>query len=884
MISFSRLIKKCSLLFMRNNFRNELDEEMAFHREQAEKELLAQGMSPAAARTAAARQFGNVASLRETSHDVIAFRGETILQDIRFALRQLRKNPSFTLTAMLVLALGIGASVAIFGFVDSALLEPLPYANPTRLMDVAESAALHPRSNLSYLDFRDWQRLNRSFASLDAYVGGGFLLHTSSGIVPIPGAGVTAGFFQTLGVRPILGRDFRPGEDQPGAAKVAMLTYGAWMNRFGGSSNVIGQGVTLDSDNYTIVGVLPRDFSFAPRSPAEVWVTITDPSSCEKRRSCHDLFAVGRLRDGVTEVAARDDLKAVAAQLERMYPENKGQSASVMRLFEEIVGNVRPILLTLLAGSALLLMIACVNVASLLLVRSESRRREVAVRGALGATYLRLARQFITEGVLLASLGCAGGISVAIWLMKLLVHLVPKTAADNIPFLALVGLNWHTGLFAVAIAAMTTLLLAAAPMMRLGFQRIHDGLSEGGRGAASSLWRRLGANLAVVELAIAVVLLVGAGLLGRSFYKLLHVDIGYDTSHLAMMSVQIPPSANDDDSAKKAQRLETYRALERTLHSLPAVLSVGLTSDPPVQCLCDTDWIRIVGKPYNGEHNDVDERDVSTDYMPSLKARLVRGRYFTEDEDFSKPTVIVINEALARKYFPGEDPIGKKVADGGLTPKSMREVIGVVADIREGALDEEMWPSEYFSLYQEPDTNFVVMVRTAQDEKAMLPTIVSAIHKLDPNLGVYGETTMNDAIGNTQSALLHRFSTWLVGGFAAIALVLSVVGLYGVIAYSVSQRTREIGVRMALGAQRGTVYKMVMRQAGWLTAMGIAIGLACAVGTSMLMGKLLFGVAAWDATTLVGVASVLGAASLAASFLPARRAASVNPTVALRAE
>jgi len=880
----SGMTKKFALLLGRDRFRKDLDEEMAFHRELAERKMIADGMSPGTAHTAAARQFGNATRLRETSHDVIAFRWETVAQDIRFALRQLRKNPSFTLTAILILALGIGASVAIFGFVDSALLEPLPYTNPTRLMDVGESAALHPRSNLSYLDFRDWQRLNRSFASLDAYVGDGFLMHTSSGIVPIPGAGVTAGFFQTLGVRPILGRDFKPGEDQPGASKVAILTYGTWMNRFGGSGNVIGQSVMLDSDNYTIVGVLPRDFAFAPRGPAEVWVTITDPSSCEKRRSCHDLFAVGRLRDGVTEAAARDDLKAIAAQLERMYPENKGQSASVMPLSEEIVGDVRPILLTLLAGSALLLMIACVNVASLLLVRSESRRREVAVRGALGATHLRLMRQFVTEGILLASLGCAGGIGVAIWLMKLLVHLVPKTAADHIPFLALVGLNWHTALFAVAIATMTTLLLATAPMMRLGFQRIYDGLSEGGRGVAGRLWKRLGANLAVAELAIAVVLLVGAGLLGRSFYKLLHVDIGYDTSHLAMMYVQIPPSANDEDKAKIAQHLQTYREVERTVESLPGVESVGLTSDPPVQCLCDTDWIRIVGKPFNGEHNDVDERDVSPDYLPSLKARLVRGRYFTEDEDLSKPQVIVINEALARKYFPGEDPIGKKIADGGLTPKSMREVIGVVADIREGALNEEMWPSEYFSLYQQPDTNFVVMVRTAQDEKAMLPTIVSAVHKLDPSLGVYGETTMNDAIENTQSALLHRFSTWLVGGFAVVALILSVVGLYGVIAYSVSQRTREIGVRMALGAQRGAVYRMVMRQAGWLTAMGIVIGLACAVGASMLMRKLLFGVAAWDTATLATVAVVLGGASLAASFLPARRAASVNPTVALRAE
>ena len=884
MNSLSRMARKFALFFRRNRFRNELDEEMAFHREETEKEMVAGGMNPAAAHTAAARQFGNPASLRETSHDVIAFRWETVFQDLRFAFRQLRQNPGFAFTAMVILGLGIGSSVAIFGFVDSALLEPLPYANPTRLMDVGENSLVHPRTNLSYLDFRDWQRLNRSFAAFDAYTGDGFLLHTPTGAEPVPGARVTAGFFQTLGIQPILGRAFASGEDRPGAQKVAILSYGAWMNRFGGNSSVIGHGVTLDSDNYTIVGVLPRNFAFAPRGPSEFWIPISDLRECEKRRSCHDLFAVGRLRDGVTEPMARDDLRAIAAQLERMYPENKGQGAMVQPLSEEIVGDVRPILLTLLAGSALLLAIASVNVCSLLLVRSETRRREVAVRGALGATHLRLMRQFVTEGMLLAILGCAAGIGVALWLMTLLVHMVPKGMADRVPFLALVGLNRHTVLFATGVVLLTTLLLATTPMLRLGFQRIHDGLSEGGRGSAGRMWRRLGANLAVVEMAIAVILLVGAGLLGRSFYKLLHVDLGFETSHLAMLNVQIPPSPGTDDKANAAQHIQIYRAVERTLLALPGVESVGITSDPPVQCMCDTDWIRIVGKPFNGEHNEVEERDVSPAYMPTLKARLVRGRYFTEDEDSSKPQVILINETLARKYFPGEDPIGKKIADDGLTPKSMREVIGVVADVREGALDEEMWPAEYFTINQQTDTFLSVLVRTTQDEKAMLPTMVSAIHKLDPSLGVYGEVTMTDAIGNTQSALLHRFSTWLVSGFAIIALILSVVGLYGVIAYSVSQRTREIGVRMALGAQRSAVYSMVMRQAGWLTVLGVGIGTMCAVGTSYLIRKLLFGIAAWDAPTLLSVAVFLGSAALAASFLPARRAASVNPTEALRAE
>jgi macrolide transport system ATP-binding/permease protein len=792
----------------------------------------------------------------------------------------LRRNPGFGVLAILILALGMGASVAIFGFVDAALLQPLPYSDPAGLMDVGESANVHPRSNLSLQDFRDWARMNRSFTGFDAYTGAGFLLRAPGGAEPVPGARVTAGFFRTLGVHPMLGRDFNDAEGRPGAAKVVMLTYGAWIKRFGARADIVGQSVQLDADNYTIVGVLPRAFSFAPRGNAELWAPIADPNSCEQRRSCHNLFAVGRLRNGVTPAAALGDLKAIAAQLERMYPENKGQGAALMPLSDQINGSLRPVLFTLLVSAVLLLLIACVNVASLLLARSESRRREVAVRGALGATQLRLIRQFVTEGMLLSFAGCLAGSAFALWLMRLLTHLVPETIADFLPFLGLVGFSVHTALFALVVAAAATAMLALTPSLRLGFQKIHDGLAEGGRGSASRMWSRLGSNLVVVELAVAVVLLVGAGLLGRSLYKLLHVDMGFDSTHLAMVNVQLPPKAYE----AVPRRLEMYRAIQQRLGSLPGVLSVGITSDPPVQCFCDTDWIRIEGKPFNGEHNEVVERDVSAGYFTMLKAHLVRGRFFNEDEDKSKPSVILVNEAVARKYFPGEDPIGKRVGNGGLTADSMRTIVGVVGDFREGGLDDEMLPGEYFPINQQPDRGFVVLVRTAQDEGSVLPVVVAALHGLDPNVGVYGEQAMTQSIESTQPALLHRFSTWLVGGFAVIALALSVVGLYGVVAYSVSQRTREIGVRMALGAQRSAVYSMVMGQAGRLTAIGIALGLVCAIGASLAMRKLLFGVAAWDAATLGTVAGVLGLASLLASFVPARRAASVDPSEALRTE
>jgi len=878
---FVQFLNRIPILFRRHRFREELDEEMAFHRAEAERELLSDGMSAQAARRAAALRFGNPAYLREQSHDVVGFRVETVLQDLRFAARQLRNNPGFAITAILILALGMGVSVAIFGFVDAALLQPLPYAAPDRLMAVDERAANRPSSNLSRDDYDDWKRMNRTFSSLEVYTGTGFLLHAPSGTEPVPGRRVSAGFFDTLGIHMMLGRGFLAGEDRDGGPKIVVLTYGTWLKRFGARRDVVGQSVNLSGADYTIVGVLPRDFAFAPGRDAEFWTPLLDKTGCEKRRSCHNLDGIGRLRDGVTMQQALADLSGIAAQLERQYPDsNKDQGASVIPLAELIVGYVRPVLLTLLAGAGLLLLIACVNVASLMLVRSESRRREMAVRGALGATPARMMRQFVTEGMALAGVASVAGLFAASWIMHLLKELVPKSVVVHLPFIDNVRLNQHAWAASGLIALGATALMGATPTLRLSFQKLRDGLSEGGRTAAGRFWQRIGANFVVVELVIAVVLLVGAGLLGKSLYRLMHVETGFDMSHLATVQVIAPDNAYQ----KPEQLIALYREIERRAWALPGVQGVGITTDLPLQCNCDTDWIRFVGKPFHGEHNEVNERYNTPGYLRMLKARLVRGRVMREDEDASKPRVIVINEALARKYYPGEDPIGQKIGNDALDPKSIREIIGVVADVREGALDADIWPAEYEAIYQDPSPYIAVAVRTAQDEKSTLPLLVDMLHKVDPNLGVYGEATMQQQMESTQTALMHSLSTWLVGGFAVMALVLSVVGLYGVIAYSVSQRTREIGVRMALGAQRGTVYQLVMRQAGWLTLIGVGVGLACAIGTSMLMRNVLFGVAAWDAQTLAAVAGVLGVASLLASFLPARRAASVNPCDALRAE
>jgi macrolide transport system ATP-binding/permease protein len=881
MESIARFFKKVGTLLRRERFNRELEEEMSFHREQKEKELREAGVAPEVAHHEVAREFGNPTRLKEQSYEVMGFRFETVWQDLHFALRQLRRNPGFTLTAVLMLALGTGASVAIFAFVDAALIKPLPYADPTRLVDVNERVKLFPRSNLSYQDYLDWKKMNKVFSAMEVYTGTGYLLNTPGGAEPTPGGRVSAGFFRVLGVKPMLGRDFYDKEDMPGAADTVILSYATWQERFGGRRDVIGQTVGLSGTPTTIIGVLPPDFQFAPRGKVEFWSTIHTLTSCEKRRGCHNLFGVARLKDGVSVQMALADMTGIAQQLEVQYPgTNRGQGANVMPLYEEIVGDIRPMLLMLLGGAGLLLVIACVNVSSLLLVRSESRRREIAVRGALGASPARLTRQFVTEALVLVLAGGMLGLLFAYGGMQALLRLISKDMLAYVPYLAGVNLNLHVVAFAVAILFLAVVVFAMTPVLRLPLTALRDGLTDGGRGAAGTLWRRVGANLVVLELAIAVVLLVSAGLLGKSFYKLLHVEFGFQPDHLATVQVVLPETTYSKDP----QVVAISRQILARVATLPGVKSAGLTSVLPVSGNGNTNWIRIVGKPYNGEHNEVNEREVSSDYFKTLQAKLIQGRFFTEDEDASKPLVVVINKAFAKLYFPGEDPVGRKMGDTELSPKSLREIIGVVDDVKEGSLDSEIWPAEYTPINQDGDTYVGLVVRTTQAEKSVLPALSTTIHQIDPGIGVLGDATMMQRINESQTAYLHRSSAWLVGGFAALALLLGVVGLYGVIAYSVSQRTREIGVRMALGAPQSSVYRMVLTEAGWLTGVGIVAGLLCSIAVATLMRKLLFGIHSWDVSTLAAVALLLAASALLASYFPARRAASVNPVEALRAE
>jgi len=859
-------------------FADEIDSHLQMHID----DNLRAGMTPKQARREAILKLGGTEPTKQAHREgrTIPFL-QTMLQDIRYALRQLRHSPGFTATAILMLALGIGASIAIFAFVDAALLKPLPYADPNRLADVSERSVAFPRSNLSYQDYLDWKRLNKVFSSLDAYTGSGYLLSTPSGVEPVPATRVSDGFFRTLGVRPILGRDFYSGEDQPNAAATVILAYSTWQQRFGGRKDIIGQTISLDSTPTTIIGVLPQDFQFAPRGNAELWATLHQLNSCEKRRSCHNLYGVGRLKDGVSVETALADMTSIAKQLEIQYPgPNRGQSAQVSPLSELIVKDVRPILLVLLAGAGLLLLIACVNVASLLLVRSEGRRREFAVRGALGASPSRLVRQFITEGLVLVTAGLISGLAAGYGAMQLLLHLASKDVLTYAPYLRNISLNSHVLAFAAAVALLAAAIFSLTPVLRLPRAALREALNDGDRGSAGTLWRRFGSNLVVLELTIAVVLLVAAGLLGKSFYRLLHVDLSFDPDHLATLQLALPTTTYDKD-----EKLVTVsqKIIDRASH-LPGVTAVATSTLLPVSGNGNTNWIRVVGHPFHGEHNEVNERQVSSDYFKTIKAGLVRGRFFTEQDDATKPHVVVINKVFAQKYFPGEDPIGKQFGDGDLTPKSLVQIIGIVDNIRESALDNEIWPAEYTPQNQDADSYYSLIVHTSQDEKTILPSLAAAVHQVDPGIGTTNPSSMTQLIADSQTAYLHRSAAWLVGGFAALALLLGVVGLYGVIAYSVSQRTREIGVRMALGAARSSVYQLILKEAGWLTAIGIVSGIVCAVAAATLIRKLLFGIHTWDFQTLAAVATLLGISALLASFIPARRAASINPVEALRAE
>lgn len=871
-------------LFRQQKIDREIDEELRAHIDLATEANLLKGLPHAEARRDALLRFGNPTSTRERVSGVdSALTLASVFADLRYACRQLLRNLSFTSTATLVLALGLGSFTAIFAFVDAALLKPLPYRDPSRLVALFESISLGPRYHISYQDYLDWKRMNGAFSGVDVYDGTNLTLNTTEGPKQTTGAVVSAGFFRTLGVAPILGRDFRDGDDLPGAPCRVLLTYAAWHQRYGGRGDLVGKPIAFANSSCTIIGVLPREFHFAPAEPAEFWLNIHPNDVCGKDRGCHNFSGIARLKDGFTLAAAQANLSAIADQLAHQFPDaDANRGATVVSLTQVIVGNLRPILTMLLCGAALLVVIACVNLTSLLLVRSESRKREFAVRGAIGASPSRLIRQLITEGLLLVFSGLAIGLAFAELAVRLLLGLLPAAMLDGMPFLQGLGLNGRVILVSLAISLVAGVIACLAPALRLSRSGSGSGMREalasGQRGFSGTLWRSFGSHLVALELAIAVVLLVCAGLLGKSFYRLLQVPLGMRPEALVALRITPNDTRYPKDEAVHALREQ----IEARVAATPGVTAVGITDVIPVGWGGGSITFHVVGRPWRDDGVEVLDRDIDENYFPVIGAQIERGRAFTPSDDAKHPLVVIINQSLARTYFQGEDPIGKSIVDDATSPHM--QIVGIVQDIREGQLDTPTPPAMYLPIAQNIDRRFFVVARSTLPGAEILPMLSSVVASIDPTATITQSTVMSQRIHDSPSAALHRISAWLVGSFAAMALLLGVVGLYGVISYSVSRRTREIGVRIALGAQRKTVYRLILSEAGGLTASGLVLGLTCSIAAALLMRKLLFGVQAWDGSVLATVPIVLAACALLAAYLPARRAAAVDPIEALRSE
>jgi macrolide transport system ATP-binding/permease protein len=882
-------------LFQGARVERELDEEFRYHLEREIEERLAAGLTLEEARFAARRSLGASAQSMEECRDMrrVTF-VEHRIQDLRFAGRQLRKHPGFAATAMGMLALGLCANVAIFGFVDAALLRPLPYQQPWRLVTAfgtrPDLAASQRRGYVSYLNFLDWRARNRAFRSIAAYdVRAGFTLTTSTGPQRVSGLRVTSGFFRTLGVTPVLGREFHPDEEGPAAAPTVVLAYNAWQTRFGARPDALGETVTLQGEPHVVIGVLPPDFHFTLAEHADFWATVRGTQGCWDARRCRSLETVARLADGVSVQTAAADLDAIVQQLRAEYPDPNPEIAKLVTLREVILGDVRPVMLMLLSGAGLLLLIAGINVVSLLIAHSDSRTREIAVRNALGASSARLVLQFATEALVLVAAGTVVGLMLASWGMRFLSLLLSPEMISRMPYLQGIGLNGRLAAFACALSLAGAVVFTLTPVMRVSVSERLAGLKEGSRGSAGTTWRRLGSYLVVGELAIAVILLVSAGLLGKSLYRLLHVDTGFNTQQLATLSVTpvaMPPVSSrprpehaEAGEAESQQPGALARQVADRVRVLPGIQAVGYADLLPLgPGLAPTSGFQVAGRAAEGVIEDHPVRRVSAGYFTALQATLLRGRCFTEKEVTSARRVAIVNATAAQRYFPGEDPIGRSIVIGA---PPAREIVGIVADIKDGPPETPASAAAYVPF---DHVGFALVVRTSGPERSLFPSLVAAIREAQPDLLVEGETTMTERMNRLPSASLQRATAWLVGSFAGMALLLSLVGLYGVVAYSVGQRTREIGVRMALGAERLSVYRLVVGESARLVGVGAALGMVAAVAVATLMRGLLFSVQSWDAPTLATAAVVLIASALLASFIPARRAASVNPIEVLRAE
>ncbi|MGH9733876.1 MAG: ABC transporter permease [Candidatus Acidiferrales bacterium] len=816
---------------------------------------------------------------------------ETFWQDFRYGLRMLLKSPGFTAIAIITLALGIGANTAIFSVVNGVLLNPLPYDHPDRLVAIYSSTKQFGHSSISYPNFLDWVRANRTLSDLAAFREDDFDLTGTGQPQRVAAEMVSANFFRVLGVKPVLGRSFEAQEDHVGAAPVAMISGGLWATKFGSARDIVGRTIELNAKAYTVVGVVPADFSYRAgnfHTHTDVFVPIgqwDDPTFLD-RRAAMGMDAVGRLKPGITLAQAQSEMSGIADHLAQEYPEaDKGNGVSLLSLKEDVVGDIRPFLFVMLAAVGFVLLIACANVASLLLARSTGRSREFAIRAAMGASPRRVVRQLLTESCTLSITGGALGLILAFWGTKSVIHLIPEA----LPRSASIGLDAPVLLFTLGVSILTGIVFGLVPALKSAQPNLAESLKEEGRGS-SGVRHRAQRVLVVVEMATAVVLLIGAGLMIRSLAKLWSINPGFDPQGVLTFGLSSPnPLGTTPDGIREAmQRVRDVMA------GVSGVESVSLTVGA-VPMEGDSElpfWLEGQPKP----SSDADMKTslfyvVQPDYLRIMKIPLLRGRFLTAQDNQHSPQVVVIDEEFARTVFGNQDPIGRRVNFDLLSTSP--EIVGVVGHVKQWGLDENshspVHSQCYLPLPQIPDQFLSLMsrgtgviMRTAGPPLSEVTAVRQAVERYNSQLVTFGTETMDDIISRSLAA--RRFSMVLLGIFACLALVLSAVGIYGVISYISGQRTHEIGVRMALGAQPKDVLRMIVGQGTGLALLGVGIGAAAAFGLTRLMGTMIFGISAHDPLTFGIVAFALSAIAILACYFPARRATRTDPLAALRYE
>lgn len=808
---------------------------------------------------------------------------------LRYALRALRKQPAFALIALATIALGIGANTAVFTVVNATLAHGLPYRDPEQLVHLWERTPQQdfPRREASYPDFLDW-RQSPSLAGVAAYAGCRMVLKGNHAAEAVPCASVSANFFAVLGVEPVLGRLFRDEEEQPGAAKVMLVTYHAWQQRFGGDPQLIGRTLRISSQEedelWTVIGVLPPAFHFAPRGASEFWQPLSPNENRRQRRGMHWVKVIGRLKDADNVAAAQTDLQTLGQRLAQQFPEShKNSSVYLEPLQQEVVGNVKPLMLALLAAVALVLLIACANVANLLLVRSAARQKELAIRLALGANRANVMQQLLTESLLLAVLGGALGLVLARWGVDALIAVIPDAQLNAMPYLRGLALDGRVLAFTSGLTLLTGLVFGLAPAWQASQPALQTVLKEGGRSSLGG-GRKLQQALVIAEIALALVLLIGAGLMIKSAINLLRFNPGFNPENLLLSSFSLPNVSAGQKYAAPEARAAFHQQLLARVAAVPGVRGVASIDTPPLVG-GNTSIGYAAGRPIPppDERTEYNLRNISAGYFRVMEIPLLEGRHFTPQDNLQAPNVIIINQTLAQRLFPEQSAIGQRLLEGG-APSGGYEIVGVVADERINGVAATLRPVVYRPFEQELDDAAVLVVRTTGDPLSLAEAVRRECLAVEPGLVIFFTRSMETFAANLPAAFLRRYPALLLGVFAGLALLLAAIGIYGVMAYTVAQRTNEIGIRVALGAQTTDVLRLVLGQGLRLALAGVVVGVLAAFGLTRLLTSLLFGVSATDPLTFAALAALLLAVAALACYFPARRAASVDPLVALRYE